>query len=83
MRRSQQEIRKPARFFNAVAYALPIVEEDIPSTYKEAVCTFESGERKKAINEEMRSLHKNQTWDLVQLPKGKKEIRCKWLYTKK
>ena len=35
------------------------------------------------MDDEMQSLQKNQTWDLVQLPKGKKEIGCKWVYTKK
>ena len=35
------------------------------------------------MDEEMQSLHKNQTWDLVQLPKGEKEIGCKQVYTKK
>ena len=47
------------------------------------MCTSDSGEGKKAMDEEMQSLHKNQTWDLVQLPKGKKGIGCKWFYTKK
>ena len=65
VRRSKREIRKPARYVDAVAYALPFVEEDIPSTYKEAMCTSKSGEWKKAMEEEMKSLHKNQTWDLV------------------
>ena len=37
VRRSKREIRKPARYVDAVAYALPFVEEDIPSTYKEAM----------------------------------------------
>ena len=32
VRRSKQEIQKLARFVDPVAYALPIVEEDIPST---------------------------------------------------
>ncbi|KAG8492460.1 hypothetical protein CXB51_009588 [Gossypium anomalum] len=31
----------------------------------------------------MESLHKNRTWDLVQLPKGKKVVRCKWVFKKK
>ncbi|KAG8497106.1 hypothetical protein CXB51_008302 [Gossypium anomalum] len=31
----------------------------------------------------MKSLHKNKTWDLVKLPKGKKTIRCKWVFKKK
>ena len=35
------------------------------------------------MDEEMNSLHKNQTWELVQLPKGNKAIGCKWIYDKK
>lgn len=33
-----------------------------------------------AIEEEMQSLLKNQTWDLVPLPKGNCAIGCKWIY---
>ncbi|KAG8475529.1 hypothetical protein CXB51_032298 [Gossypium anomalum] len=32
---------------------------------------------------EIESLHKNKTWDLVKLPKGKKIVRCKWVFKKK
>ncbi|KAM2077718.1 hypothetical protein ACFX1R_025466 [Malus domestica] len=35
------------------------------------------------MDEEMKSLHKNETWNLVQLPKGKKAIGCKWVYARK
>ncbi|BBH04613.1 multidrug resistance-associated protein 9 [Prunus dulcis] len=56
---------------------------DIPSAYKEAVRSSESVEWKKSMDEEMKSLHKNETWELVQLPKGKKAIGCKWVYAKK
>ena len=34
------------------------------------------------MNEEMQSLHKNETWELVTLPKEKKAIGCKWVYAK-
>ncbi|GKV24632.1 hypothetical protein SLEP1_g34217 [Rubroshorea leprosula] len=33
-----------------------------------------------AMEEEMESLHKNKTWDLVQLPEGRKAIGCRWIY---
>ena len=35
------------------------------------------------MQEEMESLHKNGTWDMVRLPKWKKCIRCKWVFKKK
>ncbi|KAH9698403.1 hypothetical protein KPL71_024000 [Citrus sinensis] len=81
-RRPRREIRRPARFVDTVAYALPIVNDDVPSTYKEAISNPESIQWKKAMNEEMQSLHKNETWELVTLPKEKKAIGCKWVYAK-
>jgi hypothetical protein len=35
------------------------------------------------MNEEYRSLMANDTWDLVPLPKGRKLVRCKWVYITK
>ena len=31
----------------------------------------------------MGALHKNQTWDLVELPHGKKVVGCKWVFATK
>jgi hypothetical protein len=33
--------------------------------------------------EEMESLYKNETWDLVKLPSGKNLIGSKWVFKKK
>eukprot|EP00253_Pinus_taeda_P007016 PITA_07016 len=33
--------------------------------------------------EEIESIHRNHTWDLVELPEGKTPIGCKWLYKPK
>lgn len=52
-------IRVPARYVDMVAYALPIIDADIPSTFKEALGSSETGEWKKAMGEEMTLLHKN------------------------
>jgi hypothetical protein len=35
------------------------------------------------MKEETCVLQKNKTWDLVQLPKGKKTVDCKWVFTVK
>lgn len=66
-----------------VAYALPITEDDIPYDYREAVQSMESDKWKMAMDEKMRSLHQNQTWQLTQLLKGKKPISYKCIFVKK
>ena len=65
-----------------VAYALPVVD-DVPSTFREVAESSENERWKGAMEEEMQSLHKNNTWKLAQLPKGKKAIGCKWVFAKK
>ena len=35
------------------------------------------------MNEEMKSLQKNETWELVNRPLGKKLVGCRWVYTSK
>ncbi|KAG8491329.1 hypothetical protein CXB51_014498 [Gossypium anomalum] len=59
---------------NLVTYALNVAE-DIdanrePSNYSEAISCEGSEKWMFAMQEEMESLHKNRTWDLVKLPKG-------------
>uniref|UniRef100_A0A2N9EZR3 CCHC-type domain-containing protein n=1 Tax=Fagus sylvatica TaxID=28930 RepID=A0A2N9EZR3_FAGSY len=47
---------------------------------------IESSEKDKwmeAMVEENESLSKNKTWELTELPKGKKPIGCKWVFKKK
>jgi len=53
-----------------MAYAFPVIKEAIPSTYKEAEISSESKMWKDAMIEEMSSLHKKDTWELSELPKG-------------
>ena len=70
-----------------VAYALNVAESidssEEPATYSEAVSCDDSGRWMIAMQEEIESLHKNGTWELVKLPKGKKAVRCKWVFKRK
>lgn len=43
----------------------------------------DSGKWMIAMHEEIESLKKNDTWDLVKLPKSKKDVRCKWVFKRK
>ena len=38
---------------------------------------------KEAIFKEMKALEKNSTWELVDLPRRKTTIGCKWVFTVK
>ena len=40
-------------------------------------------EWKDVVLEDMRALEKNQTWELIDLPKEKRTVGCKWVFTLK
>lgn len=48
-----------------------------PSTYSEVVSCKYLGKWMITMQKDMKSLHKNKTWELVKLPKGKKVVHCK------
>ena len=51
-----------------------------PATYKEATQCPASLQWEDAMKEEMKSLKKNGTWELIDLPPGRKAVKCKWVY---
>ncbi|RVX15411.1 Retrovirus-related Pol polyprotein from transposon RE1 [Vitis vinifera] len=53
-------------------------EVAIPNSVQEALA---DPRWKAAMNEEMKSLQKNETWELVECPPGKKPVGCRWIYT--
>eukprot|EP00253_Pinus_taeda_P010933 PITA_10933 len=52
-------------------------------TVKEAVDSQDGKLWKEVMVDEMASLHKNEAWDLVGLPAGRKPIGSKWVFKKK
>jgi transposase InsO family protein len=56
---------------------------DEPESFREARQSDEWEHWKKATDSEYNSLIDNDTWELAQLPKGRKAIKTKWIWKKK
>ncbi|GLR00174.1 hypothetical protein GCM10007863_45950 [Dyella mobilis] len=52
----------------------------IPSNVQEAL---KDPKWAQAMNDEMEALQKNSTWEMTSLPKGKRTVGCRWVYTVK
>jgi len=57
-----------------------LTDEGETNCFQEACKVKHSKEWKKAMEEEMNSLQENKTWELVNLPKGRKALQNKWVY---
>ena len=51
-----------------------------PATYAEAMSSPEAEDWKEACQYEIDALAKNETWDLVDLPPGRKAVKSKWVF---
>ena len=51
-----------------------------PECYEEGMHVETKKKWKQGMNEEMDSLIRNQTWDLVEFPAGKITLQNKWVY---
>nr|GEX03090.1 retrotransposon protein, putative, Ty1-copia subclass [Tanacetum cinerariifolium] len=71
------------RIFGCVLYPYDKQEEEDthePLIYHDAVACEDTSKWKASIKEEMDSLRKNKTWELVDHPAGKMLVSCKWLF---
>ncbi|GJT00374.1 retrotransposon protein, putative, ty1-copia subclass [Tanacetum coccineum] len=55
-------------------------QQNLHNYVLEAINSSEKDEWVRAMEEEMSSLKKNHTWELVDQPPGQKLLSCKWLY---
>ncbi|CAI7839575.1 unnamed protein product [Closterium sp. NIES-54] len=64
----------------AFAFFSPVEMPGEPATLKEALESSDAEEWKKAMESELKSIEENGTWELVELPEGRKAITSKWLF---
>lgn len=88
----QMEIRRSSRSNKGIApryltenYIVGFAQHNIqdPVSYEEAIHGNESKEWYEAMTMEYESLAKNETWELVDLPKGYNLVGCKWVFKRK
>ncbi|KAL0296165.1 UNVERIFIED_CONTAM: Retrovirus-related Pol polyprotein from transposon TNT 1-94 [Sesamum radiatum] len=76
--RERRESRIPSRYKD-FHLALNTVSNE-PSSYEEALKSVDSEKWIKAMNEEIKALHDNNTWTLVPKPKDASVVDCKWIF---
>ncbi|RVX01148.1 Retrovirus-related Pol polyprotein from transposon TNT 1-94 [Vitis vinifera] len=59
------------------AFTSSITEIQVPQNIQEA---FKYPKWKAAVNEKVWALEKNGTWEITDLPRGKKPVGCKWIF---
>lgn len=78
LRRSDR-LRFPSTKYPSSEFIL-LTEEGEPENIEEVQTHKDKIEWMKAMQEEMNSLQKNDTYDLVELPKGRKALKNKWVF---
>ena len=79
LRRSSRTIRVPYRYSASLHYLL-LTDEGEPKSFDEALQVEDSTKWEQAMDDEMSSLEKNNTWVLTELPTGKRALLNKWLF---
>lgn len=64
-------------------YVMKTEHQRDPLTYKEAIESRDAREWKGAMQEELESIEENDTWNLVDLPRGRTAIGSKWVFKTK
>ena len=82
IRRSSRSVGAPDKY-SPSAYYLLLTDSGEPECYMEAMRLDDSKKWEQAMSDEMSSLDQNDTWVLVDLPKGKRALLCKWIFRKK
>ncbi len=73
--RNRHNIRLPTALSDYVLLAT----DCNPATYDDAMESEEKVQWQEAIDNEMKSLIENETWEIVDLPNGKRPIGCRWV----
>ena len=77
LKRSTSE-RQPSRRYTSDEYLL-LFDGREPENYQEVLLHDEKKKWLRPMHEKMKFLHKNNTYELMELPKGKRALKNKWV----
>ena len=60
-----------------------LIEQDEPTSYKEAMEGPESEKWLEAMKSEIGSMYDNEVWTLTEIHEGRKAVENKWIFKKK
>lgn len=72
--------KRPSKLDDYVVYHTEQDENFEPKTYKQARNLRSWKHWKKAMEEELHSIEENDTWELTDLPRGRKAVGSKWVF---
>ena len=78
--RRSTRLRHPTQRYDPSLHQILLTDEGEPLPLKESRTCEHSNKWEVAMQEEIKALHQNNTWEFVELPKGKKAIPNKWVY---
>ena len=77
---------KPIRrygYADLIGFALAArkdIDDEEPKNFKEVTQSLFKEEWQRAMDDEMASLYKNKTWELVKMPGNRRVVGCKWIF---
>ena len=80
LRRSTRERKTSKRYEDSASSFDLITEDGEPCCYQEVVDDTDNEKWKMVMEEEMDSLAKKNTWNLVELPQWRSVFGCKWVF---
>jgi hypothetical protein len=80
----EKQLRERSSYLSSAIYLsyLAVVEQ-WPQNLAEAQASPEWNHWKDAIDRELAQLDRNKTWQYARLPRNKRAVKCKWVFTKK
>lgn len=84
-RKSKRKISPIIRYGNPVSHFIYVnyIDANVPNTIEEAMSLHDYKQWQLAMDSEINSLNKNNTWQIVERPKDKKVIDVKWVFKRK